>query len=146
MLAETDTAVLEPPAATPGFHAWGWPVNQVGTTLALSTTSGFCALELPQSRSGDVLRLLHKMDAQGPVIRAYRPEPWLLLLAEADQVVDPSHLAPFHARLVAGGEEIPLPPAATLAGRSSWVIPPRPDRRWLPGLSTIVWALRNSHR
>lgn len=137
--------VTDPQAAAPArFRAWGWPVSQVGTALVLRTTSGFCGVELPQTYAETVLRLLHQVDAEGPVIRTWRPAPWLLLLAEADVVVESDTLTPFHARLVHGGERIPLPPATTELGRSTWLVAPRPDRRWLPGLSTIMWALRTA--
>lgn len=137
--------VTDPPSAAPGrFRAWGWPVSQVGTGLVLRTTSGFCGVELPQPYAEPVLRLLRQVDAEGPVIRAWRPAPWLVFLAEADVVVESDAVTPYHARLVHGGERIPLPPATTELGRCAWLIAPRPDRRWLPALSTIMWALRTA--
>lgn len=123
-------------------RAWGWPVTQVGMSLALETTSGFCGVELPQARTERVLRRLREVGAEGPVIRSWRPEPWLTFLAEADAIVESDVLHRHHARLMHSGERIPLPPAVTGTGRSTWFLAPAPDRRWLPGLSTIMWALR----
>jgi hypothetical protein len=146
---DAGVTVIEPTEGTSAgnavrFRAWGWPVSQVGMTLALETTSGFCGVEIPQPQADNVLRQLQKVDAQGPVIRTFRPTPWLLFLAEADVVVDADLLRPYQARLVHRGDRIPLPPAVSHTSRSTWAVPPRPDRRWLPGLSTIVWALKSA--
>lgn len=147
---DTGVTVIDPAEGTTGsavrFRAWGWPVSQVGMALMLETTSGFCGVEMPQPHADLVLRRLQDIDAQGPVIRTFRPAPWLVFLAEADEVVDADALTPHHARLVHRGDRIPLPPAVSHAARSTWAVPPRPDRRWLPGLTTIVWALKAAHR
>lgn len=124
-----------------GLRAWGWPVRQVGTSLVLETTSGFCGVEMRQSQAEAVLRRLQEVGADGPVVRTLRPDPWLVFLAEADSFVEPEFFARHRARLVQGASPIPLPPTVTDLGRTSWVVPPRPSRRWLPGLSTLVWAM-----
>lgn len=128
--------------------AWGWPIKIVGSSVLLETTSGFCGVEMRQRHGEAVLRLLCQAGTEGPVVRVMRPDPWLVFLAEADTVVEADSLRHHAAGLVQRGQTIPLPPTDTGSGRVSWVVAPRPDHRWLPQLSTIVWALRTvmSHR
>jgi hypothetical protein len=124
--------------------AWGWPVRVVGSSLLLETTSGFCGVEMRQSLGEAVLRLLRKAGTDGPVVRVMRPEPWLVFIAEADSVVTADTLPNIAATVIERGETIPLPPTHTGSGPCSWVVAPQPNHRWLPGLSTIVWALRTA--
>jgi hypothetical protein len=126
-------------------RAWGWPIKVVGSSVLLETTSGFCGVEMRQHIGDAVLRRLCQAGSEGPVVRVLRPEPWLVFLAEADSVVTAETLRN-HAALIQGGRTVPLPPTNTGSGRASWVVAPRPDHRWLPALSTIVWALRNATR
>jgi hypothetical protein len=124
--------------------AWGWPVRASGSSLLLETTSGFCGVEMRQSLGDAVLRLLCQAGTEGPVVRVMRPEPWLIFIAEADSVVTPDMLPGVAARLIERGRTIPLPPTHTGSGPCSWVVAPQPNHRWLPALSTIVWALRTA--
>ena len=133
--------VAEPtPVPTLVPRSWGWPVRQHNSSVLLETTSGFCGVEMRQRLGEAVLRLLCAAGVEGPVVRVMRPDPWLVFLAEADDVVGPGTLH-HAASVVQGGRMIPLPPTDTGTGRTSWAVPPRPDHRWLPALSTIVWAL-----
>ncbi len=124
--------------------AWGWPIKVVGSSVLLETTSGFCGVEMRQHMADAVLRRLCAAGSEGPVVRVLRPEPWLVFLAEADMIVTAEMLRNHAATLVQGGRTVPLPPTNTGSGRASWVVAPRPDHRWLPALSTIVWALREA--
>jgi hypothetical protein len=124
--------------------SWGWPTKVVGTSVLLETISGFCGVEMRQRHGDPVLRLLCQAGTEGPVVRVMRPDPWLVFLAEADTVVEAEFLARHSASLVHQGRTVPLPPTDTGAGRVSWVVAPRPNHRWLPELSTIVWALRTA--
>lgn len=122
--------------------AWGWPVRVVGSSVLLETTSGFCGVEMRQRQGDAVLRLLCQAGIEGPVVRAMRPDPWLVFLAEADTVVETDLLQHNGAVLLQRGQPIPLPPTSTGSVRASWAVVPRPTHRWLPALSTIVWAFR----
>lgn len=123
--------------------AWGWPVRVVGgSSLLLETTSGFCGVEMRQCLGEAVLRLLCRAGIDGPVVRMMRPEPWLVFIAEADCVVTADTLPDIPATVIDSGRTIPLPPTHTGHGPCSWVVAPQPTHRWLPGLTSIVWALR----
>jgi hypothetical protein len=122
--------------------AWGWPIRVVGSSVLLETTSGFCGVEMRQRVGEAVLRLLAQAGSDGPVVRVMRPDPWLVFLAEADTIVEAETLQRTGAVVVQRGETIPLPPTNNGTYRASWAVVPRPDHRWLPALSTILWALR----
>jgi hypothetical protein len=139
--------VIDPPETAQvgpayGLRSWGWPVSVIGTSLVLETTSGFCGVEMPQVLGDAVLRRLRSAGVEGPVVRVPRPDPWLVFLAEADGVVENNEVfARSRARLVQGANSIPLPPTVTSMGRTSWAIAPDVSHRWLPELSTVVWAI-----
>lgn len=137
-------AVAEPARGmTVAPKAWGWPIKMAGSSVLLETTSGFCGLEMRQRLGEAVLRLLCQAGSEGPVIKVMRPNPWFVFLAEADQVIEADSLRNT-ATLIQRGETIPLPPTNTGLARASWVVAPRADHRWLPALSTIMWALKTA--
>jgi len=145
--AARDGSDVADPARGAGMivpRAWGWPIRVVGSSVLLDTTSGFCGVQTRQWMGDAVLRLLRQAGSDGPVVRVMRPEPWLIFLAEADTVVEADLLQRNGAALLQSGQEIPLPPTNTGSSRASWAVAPRPNHRWLPALSTIVWAFRTA--
>ena len=137
---------VEPPTSGTALvpRAWGWPIRVMGSSVLLDTTSGFCGVQMRQRVGEAMLRLLNQADISGPVVRLMRPDPWLVFVAEADVVVPAEGLRRDGALLVQRGQTIPLSPTNTGSVRASWAIAPRPDHRWLPALSTVVWAFRNA--
>lgn len=118
----------------------GWPVHVVNGRFVLSTTSGFCGFEVPQALGEHMLKFLRGIDAEGPVFRSSSPYPTYTFIAEADRLVEAQPVARLGARLRQAPGTIVLPPAATPGGQRHWVLAPR--SRWLPNLSTLLWALR----
>ncbi len=62
-------------------------------------------------------------------------------------VIDPVEVAVRGGVLLLPPSRIALPPSPMSNGLAVyWVNAPTPARRWLPNLSTIVWALNNCTR
>jgi hypothetical protein len=125
---------------------WGWPVKLVDSAVVLETVAGYCGVEMPRVRGAAVLRTLQEAGAEGPVLQVMRPEPWLVFLAEADDLVDTEVLRRSGASVVQSGRPIALPYTFAGSDQLSWVVPPQADHRWLPRLSTIAWAMAAAPR
>ncbi|HWE90096.1 MAG TPA: hypothetical protein VG317_11610 [Pseudonocardiaceae bacterium] len=124
----------------------GWPLYQVGSSTFLSTTSGFCGVEVNRTCGERMLIVLRAAEAAGPVIGISQPRRSYIFLAEADIVLGAEAITSLGATLLKAPAVIPLPPSETPAGRASWVVPPTSANRWLPSLSTVRWALATAVR
>lgn len=143
------TGVREPRsmrAALAKLLPLGWPVYASGRAIFLSTTSGFCGLKVTGDVAEQVLLTLRDVGAEGPVIAMPWPQPSLIFLADADEVLEADTVSRLGAVLLQTPSAIPLPPSETPRGRLTWLVPPRPANRWLPGLSTVAWALTMPRR
>jgi hypothetical protein len=119
----------------------GWPVYRSGRAVFLSTTSGFCGLKVTGGIGEQMLVTLRNAGVNGPVIEIPWPNSSYVFLADADVVLDAAMVSPRGAVLLQAPSAIPLPPSETPRGRLTWIVPPRLTNRWLPGLSTVRWAL-----
>ncbi|WIV55391.1 hypothetical protein [Amycolatopsis nalaikhensis] len=120
----------------------GWPVITVPGRVGLATVSGFCGVEVAGALATRVLDRLRATESDGPVVGIPGPPPHRVFIAEADVVADPAEFARYGGRLLHAPHRITLPPSGLPYGPAVWLVPPRPARRWLPSLSTILWALR----
>jgi hypothetical protein len=130
-----------PTSAAVSLRSLGWPLYRVGTSTFLSTTAGFCGVEVGRTRGEQMLAILRGADAEGPVVGISQPRRSYIFLAEADVVLGADAITDLGAALLKAPSVIPLPPSETPAGRVSWIIPPTSAHRWLPSLSTVRWAL-----
>lgn len=119
----------------------GWPVRMRDNDVVLSTTSGWCAVEVSQHLGDQVVHQLRRFQPAGPVAKVRRPASHYLFIAETDDVVDPERIQRLGAVLWTAPAEIPLPPSRLLYGECSWVVPPSTHARYLPSLSTVIWAM-----
>jgi hypothetical protein len=127
-----------------GLRSIGWPVQREDNHIVLCATSGFCAVLVPEGRSARVLALLQSVDAEGPVIGVRSPDPAYVFVAEADAVIEGETFTDVGATLVRAPQTVLLPSPAVDRSRW-WVVAPHPTRhRWLPSVSTVLWALRRA--
>jgi hypothetical protein len=120
----------------------GWPIVVTPGRVGLSTVSGFCGVEVAASLAGRVLERLRAAESEGPVVGVPGPPPHRIFIAEGDIVADPAEFARHGARLLQAPHRITLPPSGLPYGPAVWLVPPRPAPRWLPSLSTLLWAVK----
>ncbi|MFD9992039.1 hypothetical protein ACFWXT_29450 [Bacillus cereus] len=120
---------------------YGWPVTVRDGQYVLLATSGFCGVSVSKPLGERMRRTLDRVGSVGPIIGARYPLHRYVFLAEPDTVIDPDEFAGRGAALLHGSCDIALPPSCTAGGSRYWVVAPDPVRRWLPNLSTVLWAL-----
>ncbi|WP_431972024.1 hypothetical protein [Nocardia sp. bgisy134] len=110
--------------------------------MILTVVGGFCGVVVPRPVGDQVIDRLGAARSQGPVVGSRYPRPRYTFLAEADTVVESSEITTRGGILLQTSSRIRLPSPQHFHSDLYWVIPPDPSCRWLPKLSTLVWALQ----
>lgn len=125
------------------LRSYGWPIVEIYGREALLTTEGICGVSVTKPIGERVRERLATVDSCGPIVGHHRPLPRYVLLAESDSFIAPAEFARRGAALLPTSTPILLPPVQSRDQSPYWVIAPSPTRRWLPNLSTVLWALLN---
>ncbi|MBF6353073.1 hypothetical protein IU449_00665 [Nocardia higoensis] len=123
------------------LRSFGWPMVDIDGREALLMTQGICGVSLPQPLGERVRERLATVDSCGPIVGHHRPLPRYVVLAESDSFVAAAEFARRGAVLLPTSTRIPLPRTDNGDQSLYWVVAPSPTRRWLPNLSTVLWAL-----
>ncbi|MBE8517316.1 glycogen operon protein GlgX [Amycolatopsis sp. H6(2020)] len=123
---------------------FGWSVKWRGSQPFLSLENGICAATLPKMNAAPVLARLAAVGCQGPAVGLPTPQGQrVAILAETDGLIPPQSELPRAVDVLAWGALLPLPldPRRGAPG-TEWLVPPDPQRRWLPSLDAVLAGIQ----
>jgi hypothetical protein len=117
----------------------GWSVHLVDGIPNLSLTHGMTGFLFPQSWFPIASSMMSTMDVQGPVIGFVDDTtPKAVALADTNDCVFSQTQMPAGVTLLRTPGLVPLPPKDGV----SWLLEPRPERRWLPSATAVLAVLQ----
>lgn len=125
-------------------EVFGWPVRVTAGTVALPCGNDITAVAIPASWACNVTHRLASIEALGPVVGIPGRSHYWVLLAQTNGVVAAQQDAPAGVMFFAPNEAVPLPSAldgSAAADGVHWVVAPNASRRWLPTLTTVLFAV-----
>jgi hypothetical protein len=122
-------------------EVFGWPVRVTDGSLELRCGHDITAIAIPASWACNVTHRLASAEALGPVIGLPGPSRYWVLLAQSNGAVEAQRDALPGVVLFAPNDSVPLPVGEPGDDRVRWVVAPNPARRWLPTLTSVLFAV-----
>lgn len=112
----------------------------------MSLGRGIVAVAVPAHLAPHVASELKRRDADGPAMAVSDFLPRWLYLAEHEGIVVDSDTLPAGVMVFDCPSTIQLPAVDTHVDQLRWVVPPDPQRRWLPTLAAVLCAVGSRAR
>jgi hypothetical protein len=119
----------------------GWNVQAVSGAIRLRLSYGTVAFLAPQGLASDIFHARQRLELSGPVLSVRGERPYLVLLADTNDVVLSQADLPAGARLLRAPSSIVLPPSGGATAAAEWLAEPLPSQRWLPSAHAVLAAL-----